>query len=234
MSKSQDLSEIADLARCLYRGYSETADRLKKEQAFLQSIRQTPSQKEHEAEAIRNCLLSSKVCDQWAADLARLVRLIERHLPAVWEDLRLVGRFPQWHTRGFDWNAAEKELRRIEAAAEQAKTGGATPNQYLASWREILVALGLKNNREDQQKVKKLNKDYSGPIIIPKRGAQPKSDRKTLIERWNGLEEKFHDSQQRRKDAQATAAAQHPFGQKGIVVPGISGGVRKRRRDRKG
>jgi len=103
------------------------------------------------------------------------------------------------------------------------------PVQWLTNWREILVALSMKDNKEDQDKVKKLNKTYSGPIVIPKQGAQPKVDKLKLLEWGNGLEQKFRDEKQRQKDTQATAAAQHPYGQGGIVAPDISGGVKKRR-----
>jgi hypothetical protein len=108
------------------------------------------------------------------------------------------------------------------------------PVQYLTSWREILVALGMKDNKEDQEKVKKLNKTYNGPIATPKQGAQPKVDKAKLIKWWNGLDQKFQDSQQRQRDTKATAAAQHPYGQAGVVAPDMGGGVKKRRRDSTG
>ena len=59
-------------------------------------------------------------------------------------------------------------------------------------------------------------------------------DKAKLLEWWNGLEQKFRDEKQRQRDAKATTAAQHPYGQGGIVAPGISGGVKKRRRDSTG
>jgi len=86
-----------------------------------------------------------------------------------------------------------------------------TPVQYLISWREILIALGVKNNKEDQAKVRNLNKNFAGPIITPKQGAQPKVDRAKLIEWWNGLEQKFRDSGQRRESTDATVAGQHRY-----------------------
>jgi hypothetical protein len=124
-----------------------------------------------------------------------------------------------------------KALTIVASAAETAPDQPVLPIpvQWLTNWREILVALGMKDNKEDQDKVKKLNKAYSGPIVIPKQGAQPKVDKLKLLEWWNGLEQKFWDEKQRQKDTKATAAAQHPYGQGGIVAPDVSGGVKKRR-----
>ena len=71
-----------------------------------------------------------KVCEEYAGSLWRLADLVAKRLPKVYEDLRLVQQFTKWHTeREFDWDAAEKELRRIEAAALQAanQAGGKPP-----------------------------------------------------------------------------------------------------------
>jgi len=113
-----------------------------------------------------------------------------------------------------------------EAAAE-------APPQYLTSWREILIALGFKNNREDKQKVSRLNKSYSGPIKTPGQGKQPFVKKAELLSWWAGLEAKVNETQQRKRDAQATLANQHDFGRDGEVTPDISGGVKKRRQNRK-
>lgn len=109
------------------------------------------------------------------------------------------------------------------------------PREYLTSWREILIALGMKDNAEDQGKVKRLSKRFSEgcPITIPKQGAQPKADKAKLLEWWNGLEQKFEESRRRERDRRATVAGQHPYGRDGIVAPDISGEVKKRRKDRK-
>jgi hypothetical protein len=108
-----------------------------------------------------------------------------------------------------------------------------TAMKYLTSWREILIALEFKNNREDKQKVSRLNKSYSGPIEIPGQGKQPFVDKAKLLEWWAGLETKVREDSERQRNAQATASNQHDFGRDGKVTPDISGGIKKRRRDRK-
>ena len=122
-------------------------------------------------------------------------------------------------------------LHRVEVPAPPHESQ--PPAKYLASWREILVALGFRNNRENKQKVSRLNKSYAGPIEIPGQGKQPFADKAKLLDWWAGLEEKVKESQQRKQDAQATVANRHDFGRDGEVAPDIAGGVRKRRKDRK-
>lgn len=117
--------------------------------------------------------------------------------------------------------------------AAGAPTGDPVAVTLLTSWREVLIALRLRNNKEDQSKVKKLNKDNAGPIVIQGQGHQPKVNKAKLIEWWNGLEQMFEDGKQRQRDAQATTAEQHAYGKTGTVVPDIVGEVRKRRKDRK-
>jgi hypothetical protein len=55
--------------------------------------------------------------------------------------------------------------------------------QYLMSWREILDALELKNNPENQRRVRDANERFAGPIILRARAASPKS---TRLSYWNG------------------------------------------------
>ena len=108
----------------------------------------------------------------------------------------------------------------------------AEPAPILTSWREILIALGYKHNEEDKQKVARLNKTYGGPITIPGQGKQPLADKTALLDWWNGLTAKAQTEQDRQRDARATVSAQYDFGRNGGAVPDISGGVKKRRRDR--
>jgi len=117
--------------------------------------------------------------------------------------------------------------------AIDVQRSSAVPPVYLNTWREILITLGLKNNREDKQKVSRLNRTYSGPINIPGQGKQPFVDKAKLLEWWASLEAKVKEARQREQDAQATIANRHDFHRDGEVVPDISGGVTKRRRDRK-
>jgi hypothetical protein len=112
---------------------------------------------------------------------------------------------------------------------QRATAKSLPPKSYLTSWREILAAVGMANNKTSRTAVKKLNRTYAGPIVTPKQGAQPKADKAKLLEWWNGLEQQFLDEQQRKSDAEATVAEQHPYGKDGIVVPGISGRVKRRR-----
>ena len=108
------------------------------------------------------------------------------------------------------------------------------PAKYLTSWREILVALDKHNNKEEREKVRHLNTQYTGPIVIPKQGAQPKVNKAKLIEWWDDLEAQWAAGYSRSRDAKPTAEAQHNYGASGAVVPEIGGGVKKRRRDRRG
>ena len=100
----------------------------------------------------------------------------------------------------------------------------------LANWREILIALGLHPNVEDREKVRRLNKTYRGPIITGGQGKQPLADKAKLLEWWRGLEAKTAAMADRNRDTRATVAAQHNYGQRGVVVPDIRGRVKSRRR----
>ncbi len=119
------------------------------------------------------------------------------------------------------------------AAGDQAGGKEVAPKQYLTSWRGILFALGKGNNREDRESVRNFNTQYEGPIRIPKQGAQPKVDKAKLIKWWNDLEIQWEVGYNRERDAKPTTSDQHDYGKVGIVVPGISGGVKRRRKDRK-
>jgi hypothetical protein len=128
-----------------------------------------------------------------------------------------------------------KKFRR-EAADRSAQspppvvTGPLVPTRYLMSWREIIDALGLKNNEESRRQVRQLNQHYQGPIVLPtSRGKQPKVNKDKLLSWWNGLEQRFCESEKKQADAHATVQAQHGFGRNGTVVPEIAGHVRNRR-----
>ncbi len=128
----------------------------------------------------------------------------------------------------------------VKPAAGSDAAGGAdgetaapsAPAVLLASWREILITLGMKNNREDRQKVDRLNTTYGGPIKKSGQGRQPLVDKAKLIEWWNHLEATAQ-SDNRRRDATATVAARHKYARDGEAVPDISGGVKRRRKDRR-
>lgn len=127
-----------------------------------------------------------------------------------------------------------KSVATIAGHLKTSTTGRATPpKSYLTSWREILLGLGMKNNMEDKGRVRHLNRQYAGPIVIPKQGAQPKVDKAKLIEWWNGLDAQWTAGYSRGRDTKPTIEPQHNYGHSGIVTPEISGGVKKRRSDRK-
>jgi hypothetical protein len=107
------------------------------------------------------------------------------------------------------------------------------PPIILATWREILIALGMKNNREDKDKVSRLSRTYNGPIVFPGQGKQPLVDKAQLIEWWNRLTIELQDRVNQARGATSDARSQHDYGRTGTAVPGIGGGMKHRRRDRK-
>ena len=197
---------IADWCKLLYTGYQDAAEDYHRDPSPI------------------NC----QVCVALLTMLQNLAGAVAEQMPDLWPELRLVSSRAIWHADpGFDWAEAEKELRKIEAAA----LGGTyeIPAQYLTSWREILITLGMKNNREDQSKVRTLKETYDGPIIIPGQGSQPKADKTKLIAWWNGLDAKWTTVGSKTINAAATVASQHEYGRDGTVVPDISGEVKKRK-----
>ncbi|MCG2685354.1 MAG: hypothetical protein L6306_17255 [Planctomycetales bacterium] len=153
--------------------------------------------------------------------------------------LEVVDKFTPLEEWGPVLAQVEAELRHAENVLSPAQPGkggeGAeVPCQYLTSWREIVIALGMKDNQEDKGKVKTLStKDPDCPIIIPKQGAQPKVKKVKLLAWWNGLEQKFQEAQQRERNKRATVAAQYSFSRNGTVAPGIAGGVKRPRKPAK-
>jgi hypothetical protein len=126
-------------------------------------------------------------------------------------------------TAVLDTGTAGKE----PAPAEPAPP--APPAQYLFSWREILDALGLRNNEENQGRVRTLSDKYGGPIVPAKRGGQPRVNKAKLIEWWNHLEVVWQTEGCGHNKA-ASTEGRHPYGRDETVVPEISGHVKKRRR----
>jgi len=116
-----------------------------------------------------------------------------------------------------------------EEAGEPPAAADVSPAKYLTSWREILIALGMKHNSEDRQKVSRLNKTIDGPINIPGKGKQPFVERGALLEWWNRLEAQVA-TQNRQRNTAATVASHHPYSRDGEVLPDIGGGEKKRRR----
>jgi hypothetical protein len=214
MDSHDGFIEISNHARVLYSGYRKVArDREREKQAISRSAGRPDAETMH-----RNNYVSwDKSCDQYAEMLWRLADLVAKRLPKVYEDLRLVLQYAKWHTeREFDWTAAERELRRVEAAALQAAENGERteqkPKQYLTNWREILVALGYNDNTEDREKVRYQNEHNDGPIRFPKQGAQPKVNKAKLIAWWNELEAQWEVGFNRARDSKPTVSDQHDYG----------------------
>jgi hypothetical protein len=103
---------------------------------------------------------------------------------------------------------------------------------YLMNWREILDALGMNCNDESRQRVREMNERYSGPIVVGRRGQQPKVEKTKLIEWWNNLEIQWETGNSR-TFAQDTVRPQHNYSRGGTVVPGIAGSVKERRTKKK-
>lgn len=105
--------------------------------------------------------------------------------------------------------------------------------QYLWNWREILDALKMPNNKESIRRVREANQQYDGPIILPSKGGQPKVIVGKLLEWWSKLEEQIRAREQERDDTKATLEEKYNHGRDGVVLPDISGHVKKRRRKKK-
>ena len=106
------------------------------------------------------------------------------------------------------------------------------PKPQLFSWREILLSLGLPNTEENRGRIRRLNKNCDGPIVLPRRGGQPFVATNKLMQWWNSLESRVDELSQRTRDRIATVESTYDYGRTGKVIPEISGSV-KRRRQRK-
>jgi hypothetical protein len=127
------------------------------------------------------------------------------------------------------------------APARPAAGALAAAAEYLMNWPDILNEVGLKNTDEDRRTLRALNDKYKGPIIMPRRGGRPKVDRGKLRPWWNGLESRWVQEEQGRRDSEEakgqrgrdrkeTTRERHNYGRNGEVVPGIAGHVKPRRR----
>ncbi len=108
----------------------------------------------------------------------------------------------------------------------------AAPLEYLMNWREILDCLDLSNDDEKRGHVRKLNKNYDGPIILPSRGGQPKVEKTRLLTWWNHLESKW-ETGGRGLNTQATVEEEYQHGKIATVLPEIGGHIKKKRSDKK-
>ena len=122
-----------------------------------------------------------------------------------------------------------KALLAVTPTIEQSTPAAKSPRRYLTTWREILNALDMLFNKQSKDDVRKLNREFAGPINMPSQGGQPKVDKGDLQEWWAGLRDRFRRQQEHQENAKATVADQHEYSRDGMVVPGISGSVRQRR-----
>lgn len=158
-----------------------------------------------------------------------------KHLDSTGATSRIIAQlrrdFPEhtvWQEMDESDRSSSSEHRRsgIPATGTSAKE---VAKQYLPTWLAILHALGLKNSREERQRVSKLNDSYSGPILFTGQGQQPKSERQALITWWNSLASIWKEQARRREDKSATTAPSYKHGRNAVVLPEIRGHVKKRR-----
>jgi hypothetical protein len=100
---------------------------------------------------------------------------------------------------------------------------------YLWNWREILDALGLRNDAENRRRVREANTRFAGPIVLPTKGGQPKVCKERLLGWWDALEGQFCEREQKQLDQEATLAASYRYGKGSTVLPDIAGHTKKRR-----
>lgn len=226
MANASTLGEIADSARCIREGYRQAVSRYRQYVDALQAVRDCNSN--DETDSVFNCTAYGKICNRYWLEVGTLAEKVAQQLPDIFDQLRVVGGSDRWENKSFDWDSAEKELRQIEASALASIE--TTPVVYLTNWREILVSLGMKNNTEDQSKVRTLNKTYQGPIVFPGQGSQPKAEKTALLSWWNNLAAQWATDRPRALDAAATVAEQYEYGNGTAVIPDISGAVKEKRK----
>jgi hypothetical protein len=124
-----------------------------------------------------------------------------------------------------------RELRSPDLNREKRTPAPTTkePQSYLYGWRNILEELRLRNNNEEKGRVSRLNKKFAGPIKLPRRGGRPVVVKHSLLDWWNGLEQRFEESRQKQANQQATGEARHAYGRDGEVAPEVAGRIKKRR-----
>ena len=162
--------------------------------------------------------VQATACDILAEELRQLADAVEQRLMQL-------RRNPSESPQGIKSAAvSDKNDKQVPAPP--------LPKEIIASWREIVIALGMRNNDEDKRKVERLNETYNGPIMKPGQGKQPIADKVKLLEWWNNLEKLVESQMDQARDARLTVQDTHAYGREGEVVPEISGQVKKRRKDR--
>jgi hypothetical protein len=212
--------------------YPKTAESYRQQCETLQWVRKyAPEEVPSERKNLHKTAANG---EEYRKLLLTLVSLVRVNLPDVYSKLRVVPEVGPWHTmQDFDWDAAIGELRTIEAAAAQSREQPAEPKTFLWNWKEILDAVGVKDNTESRRQVRRLNDEFDGPIVVTKSGSRPRVDKAKLVTWWNRLDDLHLELQQQARDKRATVADSYNYGSEGTVVPDLAGAVKKRRRDAK-
>jgi hypothetical protein len=84
-----------------------------------------------------------------------------------------------------------------------------------------------------RNEIKGLNEKFNGPIRNTGRGTSPMVYLDDLREWWDSLVIQAQEMKNRREGTRISAEAQHNYGRDGTAAPEVSGGVKKRRRDRR-
>ena len=143
-----------------------------------------------------------------------------------------------WRLRAEDYAQVSRVFADMVAPVAPPKPSDGSPEpsgepkKYLLSWREILIALELKNDKEGRDKVRTLNDRYGGPIIPGVQGGQPKADKDALLAWWNHLEVEWSDQVNQARGSLSEASAQHNYGRAGVAAPEVSGEIKRPRKDR--
>jgi hypothetical protein len=105
------------------------------------------------------CRDQEEICTNWAMRVHELAELAAKHLPTVFQSLHWIDTAGlPWHQQeDFDWDAAEAELREIEASALSGRTIEAiaeSPNDKRDAWiyEQCKAGIPYGNIRRDLQK----------------------------------------------------------------------------------
>jgi hypothetical protein len=103
--------------------------------------------------------------------------------------------------KGEALDAVLKEAASIGQAPVDTRSEGKPDAKFvpLTSWNEIITALNephgktvWKNDDQTRDKIKKLNVEFDGPIVMPEgRGTQPRVSKDELLKWMSGLREQF-------------------------------------------
>ena len=105
------------------------------------------------------------------------------------------------------------------------------PKKLLTGWHKISKALNMPYDQRNG--IKSLNKRFDGPITNRGPGTHPMVYEEELREWWDKLAAQEQELANKREGVRLSAKDQHDYGRDGTATPGIGGGVKKRRRDRR-